>query len=86
MAKDLGFEKVGIILDKGVNEDSILIELTSLFSNYNIIQWDKSDIRDKTEITYKPKDGYFDQDGNKKSIEFLNDYEEKLIAVKKYFR
>lgn len=86
MAKDLGFEKVGAIIDKGTNEDLILAELTPLFNNYKIIQWNKSDIRDKSEITSTPKDGYFDQTGNKKSAEFLDDYEEKINTVKSYYK
>ncbi|MFA5936587.1 MAG: AAA family ATPase [Candidatus Paceibacterota bacterium] len=86
MAKDLGFEKVGIIIDKGSKEDLILAELTPIFNTYKIIQWNKSDIRDKTQITYIAKDGYFNQDGNKKSAEFLDDYEEKINIVKSYYK
>lgn len=86
LAKDLGFEKVGTIIDKGVNEDLILAELTPLFNTYKIIQWDKSDIRDKTEITYPKKDGYFDENGNKKPAELLEDYEEKINTIKFYYK
>ena len=85
MAKDLGFEKVGAILDKGTNEDLVLAELTQLFNSYKVVQWNKSDIRDKPETTYPPKEGYFDQSGNKKSTGLLDDYEAKIDTIKDYF-
>ena len=86
MAKDLGFQKVGVLIDKGTREDTIVAELKRDFSTYQIMQWNKNDIRDKSLQPFPAKEGYFNEHGIKKSPEFLDDYEVKLDGLKKYFQ
>lgn len=83
MAQDLGFTKVAALLDKGDVEDALMATLTAAFPDYQILQWDRNDIRDKVAHTSQVKTGYFDANGNKK--EDLGDFEEKITAMRDYF-
>ena len=96
LAKDIGIQKAGAIVDKGDNEDSVLDELTTLFPDYCIVQWDREDIRDKNgwcplddanqpviERKQMPKRGYFDANGHKKPE--TGDYDEKIRTINEYF-
>ncbi len=85
MAKDLGFQKVGAIIDKGENEDAIFSALCKEFADYKIMQWNKNDIRDKESLTTVAKSGYFDSDGKKKPAALLDDFESKIKEIKGYF-
>lgn len=83
LAQALGFTKVACILDSGSAELEIKNELTSIFPNYKIVQWNRADIRDKGQITTKEKIGYYTKDGVKKSD--LDDFNTKLTEIKNYF-
>lgn len=85
LAKDLGYQKVSCILDNGRSESLIKDKLEKKFPNYKIIQWNKNDIRDKEIYTAKEKSGYFTKDGTKKEPKELDDFEQKIEEVKKYF-
>lgn len=96
LAKDIGIQKAGAIIDKGPNEDSVLRELQERFPGYYITQWDREDIRDKdgfcpldangqpnlNEISMSKK-GYFNSNGKKKQNS--GDYEEKIESINAYF-
>ncbi len=85
MAKDLGFKKVGVLIDKGSKEDSIFKELEKDYPNYKIIQWNKNDIRDKKLTQLQKKEGYFNESGEKKSADKLDDFNEKIQTIKEFF-
>lgn len=85
LAKDLGVKKAGVILDAGQAENTIKGSLEATFPSYKIIQWNKEDIRDKPRFESKEKEGYFNKDGVKKSLEKLDDFDEKIKEVNVYF-
>lgn len=89
MAKDLGFKKVGVILDNGEKESEHFSKLKEIFCNgvcdYKIIQWNKNDIRDKEKISKEGKIGYFTKDGELKSAEQLDDFEAKIKEIIEYY-
>jgi predicted ATPase len=85
MAKDLGFQKVGAIIDNGTSEGTIFSELYANFTDYKVVQWNKNDIRDKVAMTSAAKSGYFNSDGSKKSVESLDDYDKKIAEIKAYY-
>jgi len=84
MSKDLGFQKVAAILDKGEKEDAVFCDLQNKFEDYKIIQWNKNDIRDKEEHTSREKIGYFNKNGKKKGGLELDDFENKIGEIKQY--
>lgn len=97
LAKDIGIQKAGVIIDKGSNEDAMFKELVDLFPDYCILQWEREDIRDKEgscplndDLTPNldqrrmPKNGYFDVNGHKKKE--IGDYEEKIRIINDYFQ
>lgn len=86
MASDLGFKKVGVVLDKGGKEDQIYSDLIGTFSGYKIIQWNKNDIRDKEAITSLEKQGYFTSEGKIKPEDELDDFSAKINDIKEYFK
>lgn len=93
LAKDLGILKACILIDSPKNPDSVSNEnetkkiLEEKYGNqYLILQWKKTDIRDK----FSPegeleKTGYFKKDGQLKSEDQLEDFYEKIQLIKKYF-
>ncbi len=85
LAKDSGYRKVACILDAGEDELKIKNDLTTTFSDYKIIQWNKNDIRDKRAYESKEKTGYFDEKGRKKDKAQLDDFEEKILSISQYF-
>lgn len=79
LAKDIGIQKAGAILDDGENEREVLENLEKIFPDYCIIKWDRGDIRDKEgycdldtngrplkDAVHMPKDVYFDSKGKRK--------------------
>ncbi len=85
LAKDLGYQKVACILDNGASEAAIKTDLEASFPAYKVIQWNKDDIRDKEVYTSKPKDGYFKNNGVKKDVNELDDFEQKISKINQYF-
>ena len=87
LAKDLGVKKAGVLLDAGVDEDSIKNELETNFTDveYKVIQWNKEDIRDKERYEQKRKTGYFDRSGVKKPSGQLDDFDERIEEINSYF-
>lgn len=85
LAKDLGIQKAGVILDAGSKEEEIKSALVEDFPNYKIVQWHKEDIRDKEKYDTKKKNGYFDKHGKKKDSAELEDYHDKIDEINKYF-
>lgn len=96
LAKDIGIQKAGAIIDKGEKEDAARKELEEDFPNYCVLQWDRNDIRDKPgsclldedqkpipDKIRLPKNGYFDEHGHRK--EDMGDYEEKIAQINDYF-
>jgi predicted ATP-dependent endonuclease of OLD family len=86
LAQDLGFKKAACIINAGESENAISGDLTTAFPNYKIIQWNKSDIRDKASKPSTEKEGYFDSDGVKKPLGQLDDFEAKLSEVADYLK
>ncbi len=82
LAKDLGYKKVACILDNGAAETKIKADLDAKFPDFKIVQWNKSDIRDKTFTTPAPKEGYFDASGKKKAPNDLDDFDQKIAEIK----
>lgn len=87
-AEALGVKKAAVIIDNGVDETNYKEEkLDGKFGTYEIIQWNKNDIRDKygeDEVTLK-KSGYFDSSGVKKPEAELDDFYDKIRMLKDYF-
>lgn len=86
LAKDLGYKKVSCVLDYGTSEQAIKTDLEQNFTDYKIVQWNKKDIRDKKVYTSTEKIGYFDENGNKKAVADLDDYDTKLKEVTNYLK
>lgn len=86
LAKDLGIKKAGVLLDSGASEVAIKAILEAAFPDYKVVQWNKEDIRDKQSYTSVTKEGYFDKNGNKKSVDQLDDFEEKIDQINTYFQ
>lgn len=88
LVKDLGYKKVCCILDNGASENLIKSLLESQYKDigYEIIQWNKNDIRDKASYSTTEKTGYFTRDGNKKPSSDLDDFEGKIADVNRYFK
>ncbi len=86
LAQDLGYKKVSCILDFGEDEKKIKSKLEEKFPGYKIIQWNKNDIRDKEVYSSIEKTGYYDKQGNKKSVEKLDDFDLKLEEIKSYLK
>lgn len=97
LAKDIGIQKAGVIIDKGDKEDEMVQKLKRDFPEYCVVQWDREDIRDKEgycvvddggqPIPSKikaPKKGYFTLTGEKK--EDTGDYDAKIRMVNDYFK
>ena len=85
LAKDLGYKKVACIIDAGTEETKIKAELDADFPGYKIVQWNKSDIRDKTFVKNPPdKEGYFDGAGKKKQPSNLDDFDQKIAEINNY--
>lgn len=85
LAHDLGVMKASALLDGGASESIIKTSLESKFPDYKILQWDKSDVRDKEAYTAVAKEGYFDANGNKKAETDLDDYNAKTADLNSYF-
>ena len=99
LAKDLGIQRAGVILDKGNDEDEELIKLSRDYSpDYLVAQWDREDIRDKaayypadangapdTAHMKKAKFGYFTEHGKFKSNDY-GDFYNKIAMVNEYFK
>ena len=85
LAKDLGYKKVCCILDNNDTADAIKTSLKTDFPDYEAIQWNKGDIRDKEALRLEARDGYFTKDGIKKGISELDDFEVKIKEVNDYF-
>ena len=87
LARDLGLKKVAILLDNGDHETTIANTLRDNYPNYKVIQWNKKDIRDKKDDNTGKiiKEGYFDEHGNLKSEDQLDDFYGKLNEIKAYF-
>lgn len=86
LVKDLGYKKVSCILDNGESELQIKNRLEKKFTQYQIIQWNKNDIRDKEVHTSEKKEGYFDKKGNKKDKTLLDDFDSKIKEIKNYVK
>lgn len=98
LARDLGIEKAGVILDDGENERKAYKKLVGEFPSYLIIKWDREDIKDKDGIygmlkngepdpskRKDPKNGYFDKKGKLKPESELGDFREKIKSINDYF-
>lgn len=91
LAKDLGIKKACAFIDspldssKANNENNAKISLETDFPDYKIIQWNKSDIRDKKEEVIKAKNGYFNENGKIKMKDELDDFSNKITMAKEYF-
>lgn len=95
LAADLGIKKAAVILDspsatntdKTLNENTVKRDLEAKFSHlgYQIIQWDKADIRDKKAFTSEEKIGYFSAKGKLKDESELGDFNMKIDRIKTYF-
>lgn len=97
LAKDLGLEKVGALLDKGDKEDKIVGQLMEKYQKFLVVQWDRGDIRDKPElyslssknkpkIEQQAKTGYFTEKGKKKPESELGDFYKKIKQINEYFK
>ena len=91
LARDIGIRKAVVILDNGPDEEKIGSDLSNEFSNYEIVQWDKEDIRDKKvysekngECVIKEVSGYFDENGQMKKKE-EKAFNGKIEEINKYF-
>lgn len=71
-----------------VNENTVKTQLETKFNSfgYKILQWNKNDIRDKTSYTTEEKTGYFTDKGKIKDNSELDDFEQKVSAIKDYFK
>jgi predicted ATP-dependent endonuclease of OLD family len=86
LVKDLGYRKVCCVLDNGESENLIKSSLEASFSpDYKVVQWEKSDIRDKRACLLQEKDGYFTESGIKKKNEELGDFDKKIAMINQYF-
>ena len=96
LTSDLGIKKACIIIDSAKNpnvlpnENKITENLQNEYGKkYKIIQWRKTDIRDKPDPCDKnrlSKEGYFTIDGNLKEEKDREDFDEKIEEIKKYFQ
>ncbi|HXK38022.1 MAG TPA: AAA family ATPase [Candidatus Paceibacterota bacterium] len=86
LAKDLGIRKAAVVLDGGESEAKIKEELEREFVGYSVVQWNKEDIRDKAKISSSQKNGYFTIHGVKKNSEEIEDFDEKIGILNRYFR
>jgi len=85
LAKDLGIKKACVLLDKGYEESEEKKRLEERYSEYEILQSDKTDIRDKEAYGgMLAKEGYFDSDGKLQSSE-ENSLDNLLGKIKLYF-
>lgn len=84
LSKDLGYKKVGCILDAGESETAIKNDLAQSFPEYKTLQWNKEDIRDKEVYNIKAKQGYFNNRGVKKGLGELDDFGERIDEMKMY--
>jgi len=92
LANDLGITKASVLIDAAidssseVNENTIRLKLEEKFGSiYKIIQWNKADIRDKSERISPAKEGYFTETGELKENDLLSDFQNKLDQVIDYF-
>jgi predicted ATP-dependent endonuclease of OLD family len=93
LAQDLGIKKAAVILDsptedplhKEKNENAVAEALRQKFPAYNILQWDKNDIRDKKVFNPVEKVGYFTDKGKLKPAAELGDFESKIQNLKDFF-
>ena len=93
LAKDLGIKKATVLLDSPVahvegqiNETTIKNDLTEKFQDYQILQWDKNDIRDKDSHTSVEKQGYFTKEGKIKQQDQVGDFDEKIGLIKSFHK
>lgn len=91
LASDLGIKKACVLIDAPTesseikNENAIKKNLESNFKHYKVVQWDRTDIRDKANAD-KDKIGYFTDKGEKKKDSELGDFNEKINQVILYFQ
>ncbi len=92
LPKDLGIKKALAIIDspentEQTNENDVKksLEKKYISQGYKVVQWNKSDIRDKKKYISNRKIGYFDERGQLKGINELDDFTEKIKAVNNYF-
>ena len=102
LAHDLGIKKACVLIDSSdsssvdKNEDKIKGELLKNYKpfGYEVIQWNKADIRDKEktkcphkngEFCFKRKEAYFTKNGKKKEEKELDDFIEKIKLITNYF-
>jgi len=93
LANDLGINKACALidspsdLDDGNNENIVKSDLENKFVRYKVVQWERTDIRDKppaTKLT-KEKIGYFTDKGKKKTANQLGDFYTKIGEIEDYF-
>jgi predicted ATP-dependent endonuclease of OLD family len=94
LAQDLGIKKACVLIDSPSditiknNENEVRQKLELKYGEkYKIIQWEKTDIRDKPipEKTPAAKVGYFNE-GKLKEENELGDFYEKIEKIKDYFK
>lgn len=93
LANDLGIKKAAVLIDSpsdlssSKNENTIKENLEKKYQSYKVIQWSKTDIRDKESVTLPAKEGYFDTSGQLKTAANRQvDFDEKIKAVIEYFK
>lgn len=93
LAKDIGIKKACILIDassdpaQDKNENATKSKLEKKFGEfYKIIQWNKTDIRDKFQQMIPAKEGYFTEEGKLKEKNMLDDFDEKIAQLVDYFK
>jgi predicted ATP-dependent endonuclease of OLD family len=92
LAKDLGIAKAAVLIDTSSdvstpsNENTVKATLETKYGSiYKIVQWNKTDIRDKPEIRNVAKEGYFTDQGVLKPVGQLDDFQNKVNEIISYF-
>lgn len=94
LANDLGIKKACALIDSPSdldeinNENQVKQYLESNFEQYKVVQWERTDIRDKPAQTklVKEKNGYFTNQGIKKQVNELGDFPTKIRQIEDYFK
>ncbi|KTD24656.1 ATP-dependent nuclease [Legionella maceachernii] len=93
LAKDLGIKKACVLIDSpsdpAVGEENKVKEvLEKKFKSYKVVQWERTDIRDKPAQTKPAKEklGYFTAKGIKKKDEELGDFYNKIEQIIDFFK
>lgn len=86
LAKNLGYRYVACILDAGPQETILKRDLQKDFPYYEIIQWNKDDIRDKEPCVLQSKNGYFTSKGKLKPDSDLDDFRDNINKLNSYFQ